>query len=711
MFGGALNRLIGSVDVTEAGNAITILGMPGEGFGKQVTQEWGTSKVLTNMFNQVTPYKLSFNKFFAIDVLYMLEELAQKKTAHVNRRGLEKAIDELRGNTWLKDVTAMNPDILNLNKVSMFIKTPKDHQQRFLEHYNKMVPAYNLNGYMLAAKPGAGKTLTCLMLGECLSSDVFVIISPNNAVRKVWEKTVKEEYKKAWTDKDIWVSSNDQPLERGKRFYIFHYEAMDKLKDLMSMVAGKRLITIVDESHNFNEIKSQRTQYLIDFVLRSRCKHTIWSSGTPVKALGYEMIPCLSTIDPYFDSNTEDRFRKIFGKSVSKAVDILRNRIGLVSFKVPKEEFTENEPIEHTVNVKIPDPTRFTLTQVRKDMAEFIAAQMKHYADNFSTYEKQYNAGVKYYDGLRLTGTQRKELDTYRRYIAMIRKQYDPVAMKNEVMFCNNMERRSIIPSLPQPLRNEFKNARSVIKYLALKVQGEALGRVLGKRRAECNAALVAHARLPGIIDGAEKKTIIFTSFVDVAETVVAYLNKQGYKTVIVHQGTNKNLTAIIDSFANDEDIAACVATFQSLSTAVPMVMANTAVLMNQPFREFEREQAIGRIDRLGQDTQTYVFNILLDTGGEANISTRAADIVQWSREQVAAIMGTKVVDETAISMESYADSVADDWVSPSFLSDHGIHIAAESLDDLAELTADEFEFGDQWIPLAAVERPRSSLW
>lgn len=711
MLGGALNRLLGSVDVTEAGNAITILGMPGEGFGKQVTHEWGTSKVLNNMFNQVTPYKVSFNKFFAIDVLYMLEELAKKKTAHVNKRGLEKAIDELRANTWLKDITEMQPDILNFNKTGLFIKTPKDHQQRFLEHYNKMVPAYNLNGYMLAAKPGAGKTLTGLMLGECLSVDVFVIISPMNAVNKVWRKTIKEDYKKPFTDKDIWVSSDDQPLVRGKRFYVFHYESMDKLKDLVSMVAGRRMITIVDESHNFNEVKSQRTQYLIDFVLRSRCQHTIWSSGTPVKALGYEMIPCLSTIDPYFDSNTEDRFRKIFGKSVSKAVDILRNRIGLVSFKVPKEEFTENEPIEHTVSVKIPDPTRFTLTQVRKDMAEFIAAQMKHYDQNFSTYEKQYNAGVKYYDSLRLTGEQRKELDTYRRYIAMIRENYDPVAMKNEVMFCNNVERRYIIPSLPQPLRNEFKNARSVVKYLALKVQGEALGRILGKRRAECNAALVEHARLPGIIDGAEKKTIIFTSFVDVAETVFAYVTKQGYQPVIVHQGTNKNLTAIINKFEQDENCNPCVATFQSLSTAVPMVMANVAVLMNQPFREFEREQAIGRIDRLGQDTQTYVFNVLLDTGSEANISTRAADIVQWSREQVAAIMGTKVVDETAVSMESYADAAADDWVSNSFLSDHGIYVAVESIDALAELTADEFDLAEQWIPLNTVERPRSSMW
>jgi len=709
MFGGALNRLLGSVDVNEAGNAITILGMPGEGFGKQVTQAWGTSKVIGNMFNQITPYKLSFNKFFAIDVLYMLQELARQRTVHINRRGLEKAIEEMQANTWLSSIYQVTPDILNLSKTNLFTRTPLEHQQRFLEHYNSMVPKYNLNGYMLAAKPGAGKTLTGLMLGECLNSDVFVILCPMNAVNKVWRKTVLEEYKKPYTEKDVWVSSDNKPLERGKRFYIFHYESMPKLKDLLGMVSGKRIITIIDESHNFNEQKSQRTQQLVDFVLRSRCKHTLWASGTPVKALGYEMIPCLTTIDPFFDANTEDRFRKIYGKSVSKAVDILRNRIGLISFKVDKQEFTKKPPIEKSVKVTIPDPSRFTLTQVRKDMADFISEQLKHYEKNFSLYERQYNDGVKYYASMKLTDQQKKELDTYRRNIAMIRKGYDPATMKNEVLFCNNMERRNILPVLPQPMRNEFKNARSVVKYLALKVQGEALGRVLGKRRAECNAALIAHAGLPTIIDDAEKKTLIFTSFVDVAEQTKTYLEQQRYKVLIVHQGTNKNLASIIDQFGNDEDIAVCVATFQSLSTAVPVTMANNVILMNQPFRDFEREQAISRCDRIGQDKQVYVWNVLLDTGSEANISTRAADIVQWSREQVAAIMGTKVMDETAVSTESLQN--APERVSLEFLADHGIMVTQESLDALADIAYDEFPQDEPLVMAKAYERPRSSLW
>lgn len=82
------------------------------------------------------------------------------------------------------------------------------------------------------------------------------------------------------------------------------------------------------------------------------------------------------------------------------------------------------------------------------------------------------------------------------------------------------------------------------------------------------------------------------------------------------------------------------LATIQSLSTAVPIICANTVIFLNQPFRSNDKEQAIARVARLGQDEQTYVWDVLLDTKGVPNISTRSDEILQWSMEQVAIIMG-----------------------------------------------------------------------
>lgn len=70
------------------------------------------------------------------------------------------------------------------------------------------------------------------------------------------------------------------------------------------------------------------------------------------------------------------------------------------------------------------------------------------------------------------------------------------------------------------------------------------------------------------------------------------------------------------------------------------MTMADVIVMLNAPFRAYIQDQAISRINRLGADTQTYVYMVELDTGNVPNISSRSLDILAWSQQQVAAIVG-----------------------------------------------------------------------
>src|SRR5690606_11890806 len=108
----------------------------------------------------------------------------------------------------------------------------------------------------------------------------------------------------------------------------------------------------------------------------------------------------------------------------------------------------------------------------------------------------------------------------------------------------------------------------------------------------------------------------------------------------------------IVSTFYKNEDVNPLIATYQSLSTAVPLTAANTIVMINQPFRSGIREQTIARAARLGQDKDVHVIDVLLDTGDLANISTRTNDIMQWSQEQVASILGVKNVDVDSLSLE-----------------------------------------------------------
>lgn len=258
-------------------------------------------------------------------------------------------------------------------------------------------------------------------------------------------------------------------------------------------------------------------------------------------------------------------------------------------------------------------------------------------------YEKEYDRCLMIHESTLKTSEERNAFKRYNEYVKMIRKQYDPVLMKSEAMYCNKYEAENIIPSLDRDDRNNFKDYKSIIKYLHLKVQGECLGRILGKRRAECNTALVQHAKLEEIIADSAKKTIIFSSWVDTIKEAENYLTDIGYRPVMVYGDTNKEVTEIVTRFETDIDVNPILATYQSLSTAVPLTVANTVILLNQPFREHEKDQAVSRADRVGQDTQVYVYEVLLDTGNTPNISTRSKDILEWSKANIAAIMGEEV--------------------------------------------------------------------
>ena len=146
-------------------------------------------------------------------------------------------------------------------------------------------------------------------------------------------------------------------------------------------------------------------------------------------------------------------------------------------------------------------------------------------------------------------------------------------------------------------------------------------------------------------------------------------------------------------------EINPLIATYQSLSTAVPLTVADTMIMVNAPFRDYIHQHAISRIHRIGADTQVTVYIASLDTNGVPNLSTRSIDILAWSQTQVEQIMNMKSpfpVSETGgVAMESikedYADSQSSD-ISGISIEELDIHVAfedIESVDGLDPITVD----------------------
>lgn len=491
----------------------------------------------------------------------------------------------------------------------------------------------------------SGKTLMSIALSIMLHADKTFFIVPKNTVTTVWYDGIVEQFGQ---DVKIWSSVLNAELTTDYDYYIFHYEALDKALDLARQFRGlcRMPFIAIDESHNLNEVTSQRTQKLIDFSKMMNCQHTVFATGTPVKALGLEMIPLLRVIDRFFTPAVEARFMKIYGATAKRANDILRNRLGLISHKIIESDYMKiPPPIEIEYPVKIPHPERFMIKNIKIEMHKFMEDRYQFYRKNMTGYVRTYEAGLSVYEKTLKTPADREEFRKYREGVKKIIENYDPREDGQLAKFIKDIEGRKIIPSLPQSMKPEFKNSLSIVKYAKLRVMGEFLGQ-LTRIRGECAAELARYGNLDKLVLDADKKSIIFSSFIPALTVANKYFVDRGFKTLNVYGDATKDITKIVNQFKQDPDTNPLFGTLQSLAASQTLTVANVVIFIDAPFREYIRNQAFHRVFRIGQNCQTYIYMCSLDTGSEPNISTRAADILEWSQKQVDSIFGSASRDE-----------------------------------------------------------------
>lgn len=644
-----ISRIFGQVEtkVDTRKGIVIVNGIPAQTLTAVMALWLRSDRIQQFMFISIKNNYFAFYEFYALEIREILEKIiVHPKTKYKIRRIAQKAIDQINEKTWLKN--EHNPDIKPivdfrlLNKLSW---TPKPHQMEALKAFGDTVPRYGLKGFYIAARPGTGKTFYDIALATVIIpqsvAEVKIVISPKNAILNVWARTIRECFKTPPTD---WVSnvSEDPPL--GREYYIFHYEALDRAVALCEKLTRKNIkyFVIIDEAHNFNTLTSSRTKRLIEICRHAQGPYSIWASGSPIKQLGSEIMPILECIDPLFNKMVAPGFKKIFGGANRRANEIVNKRFGLISHKIPTEVVGEiPKALPYRVNVRIPNPTPFLIETVKADVQKYIKERVLYYKKNIQGYKDQFKECIDYHKQTLLTQEQRERYGKYEETLAYIIKNSANVRAHMHLLGeLNAYERTYLIPSLTDELAKQFKEVRSIIKTLSLKVTGEAIGNVYIKRKAECSAAIAKHANLAEIIDSGLAKTLIFSNWIEPLEAAESFLNKQGYKTCHVYGKDSKNVSSIVDAFHEDPDVSVLLASYMALSTAVPVTAANQVVLIDYPYREYIYSQTVARAARIGQKHEVYVYELVLDTGADPNVSTRALDICQFSRDQVTQILG-----------------------------------------------------------------------
>lgn len=648
------------------------------------------SKMLYNILDKSSRWEMKFQKFYLPDMYHVVLELLNNdkfKRRIVSRSKLQKLKElfetiplvqniKLIQNTKDEDIPSVNKSILK----NIFVPGFKlfEHQDKFIDNCLFKSKLMDLRGYLLDAGPGLGKTINSIALMELLGADKIIVVCPKKAVIDVWEETINRIYSKPQT-----YNLSIDSVKGGKiklanfsldsKFMVCHFEALDKLVASLRNIPSGRYVTILDECHGLNSYKSQRSTLFRELNKIVNPYFCLWMSGTPLKALGSETMTMFETIDKLFTPSVVKSFTSVFGISGVYAASVMANRLQLVKATI-KAQGSGVEQFTYQSKVVLPDAWKYTLTTIREEMKKYIRERTAFYNEFRDEYIEEYFESIEEFKanlGSNFDTKMQIALDEYLAKTKELHNGYNPTSPvhKQYIIDCNYFEDKVIIPILSNKTKKIFRKAKSVYKYVELTIIGETLGNVIGRKRTECNKAIVEamaksftvvneesketyETNLGEVIRDAEAKTLIFTDYVDVLKRCNEILTEEGFHpiTIFGETTTTIGLSNQVKQFKENSKINPLITTFKTLSEAVPLTEANTVIFLNLPFRSGTYDQAVKRANRIGQTKDVHLYEVTLDTGGEENISTRNLDILKWSEEQVSILMGDKKGEMEVVS-------------------------------------------------------------
>lgn len=640
------------------------------------------SKMLYNILDKSSRWEMKFQKFYLPDMYHVVLELLNNdkfKRRIVSRSKLQKLKElfetiplvqniKLIQNTKDEDIPVVNKSILK----NIFVPGFKlfEHQDKFIDNCLFKSKLMDLRGYLLDAGPGLGKTINSIALMELLGADKIIVVCPKKAVIDVWEETINRIYSKPQT-----YNLSIDSVKGGKvklanfsldsKFMVCHFEALDKLVASLRNIPSGRYTVVLDECHGLNSYKSQRSTLFRELNKIVNPYFCLWMSGTPLKALGSETMTMFETIDKLFTPSVVKSFTSVFGISGVYAASVMANRLQLVKATI-KAQGSGVEQFTYQSKVVLPDAWKYTLSTIREEMKKYIRERTAFYNEFRDEYIEEYFESIEEFKanlGSNFDTKMQIALDEYLAKTKELHNGYNPTSPvhKQYIIDCNYFEDKVIIPILSNKTKKIFRKAKSVYKYVELTIIGETLGNVIGRKRTECNKAIVEamaksftvvsedgketyETNLGEVISDAEAKTLIFTDYVDVLKRCNEILTEEGFHpiTIFGETTTTIGLSNQVKQFKENSKINPLITTFKTLSEAVPLTEANTVIFLNLPFRSGTYDQAVKRANRIGQTKDVHLYEVTLDTGGEENISTRNLDILKWSEEQVSILMGDK---------------------------------------------------------------------
>lgn len=597
------------------------------------------TKTLKQILNS---FKIQIHKFFIIELIYFLEEpglnILNQVAEALKKYFIEKVIKYNEEN--------IEKPNFNLLKFSNGI-TLKSYQKTFIRNYPKLKARLGLNGYILAFEQGLGKTLTALSLFKALNKKLVIIIAPNSTLYETWKNEILSKFidisdSQVVVIKDRFININDNT-----RYFILNYERLNILKNrylskILSIFKSNDIGIIVDESHNFLDIKSKRTQELINIVKDLKCKDVLLSSGTPLKSMLIELAAVLRVIDPLFDEDALQIFITLLRFTSISAIEILRHRISLILYRKLKRQVLDlPEKNYETIKIKIKDGDKFTIKNISQKITEYFSRVLKKYTDDFDKYSQELWSILA---DIESKNPELKKLPIYKQYKSLMKK-LEKNSLTKTFMFtfkyketmlllekAKKFEKEILEPLMDSHTRKRYRHVKTIIRSVVSKAKMEAITNVLNHSRAEMFKKIIDKFPLCKLIDEQAKKSIIFTNSVAVAKHCFEKTKCKNQEPLLFLGETKQSAKEIVSIFSKDTRKNPLITTYKKAGVGLTLTMASCIIFIGLPWRDIYIQQAEDRVHRIGQDVPVNIYKILLDTGDESNLSDRMNQILEWSK-------------------------------------------------------------------------------
>lgn len=573
--------------------------------------------------------ELNVPLFFALEIYNIFMDLAD----FYNMKYYVDVANNIWEKTWISNFEKRDNDPgISLSRLSLFNYTLKNYQLEFVKQYNSLKYRYELEGYILSFEQGLGKTFTAIALAECLEKDQIIIICPNT-LKENWAYEIKSYYKKysndesAWLN-DLYVNGNSKYSSKHPKFIITNQESINKIFPIVKQ--NKNSIIIVDESHNFRNDKSNRSEQLLKLKEIVKCKDNLIMSGTPIKATPDEIIPVLRMIDPYFTEEIAKIYKSAFANSSNEVYRIVKDRFGRIMYRKHKEDVL-SLPEKHILETRwtVKDEKPYLLSTVREQIAEEFLNIYMEKMKSVDKYRIEFETTVRKY-----SSASYEDTEGYLKFVYMKsnNKEFYIHELKEEMY--NKFLDEYVYPNMNNAM--EIKRLQYIISqyiYILQSARGTAIGKVLPPAKTNCYIDIIDNNinEIVEIVNNNTKKVIMFTPFLEVAKHLYKTLTANKIGTVMII-GATTNRMEVIQAFKEEDTIDVLVATVQTLSTGVTLTEANKMLFFGTPYRNADFEQACDRIHRIGQTSEVYIHKILLKSAAK-NITDRIDEIMEWSAE------------------------------------------------------------------------------